>query len=80
MTSKQLSHQYKLLDQWAQYLVENTLVPGYQLSTNDIAGPLANQTNLAIKGIIGIRAMSEMAALVGNASAAANYSVRLRYI
>ena len=55
----------------------NTLIPGYQLSANDIAGPLANQTNLAIKGIIGIKAMSEMAAIVGNSSAAANYSVRL---
>ncbi|KZT71472.1 DUF1793-domain-containing protein [Daedalea quercina L-15889] len=65
---------YGLLDQWAQYLVANTLIPGDQLSTNDIAGPLANQTNLAIKGIIGIQAMSEMAALAGNTSAAANYS------
>ncbi|KAH9927248.1 uncharacterized protein B0H18DRAFT_1084773 [Fomitopsis serialis] len=52
----------------------NTLIPGDQLSTNDIAGPLANQPNLAIKGIIGVKAMAEMVELAGNASAAADYS------
>ena len=36
-----LSQNYALLDQWTQYLIENTLIPGNQLSTDDFAGPLA---------------------------------------
>ena len=53
--------QFELLDQWTQFLITESLVPESQLSTDDFAGSLANQTNLAIKGIIGIRAMGEMA-------------------
>lgn len=68
--------QYDLLDQWAQYLIANTLIPGDQISTDDFAGALANQTNLAIKGIIGIKAMAEMAAMVGDSATSSNYSVR----
>ncbi|KAJ3793241.1 hypothetical protein GGU11DRAFT_419164 [Lentinula aff. detonsa] len=48
----------KHLNQWAEYLVANTLFPVNQLTTVDFDGPLPNQTNLAIKGIIGIQAMS----------------------
>lgn len=36
------------------------------MSTDDFAGPLANQTNLALKAILGIRAMGDIAALTGN--------------
>ncbi|ODQ51653.1 DUF1793-domain-containing protein [Saitoella complicata NRRL Y-17804] len=56
---------YALLNRWAEYLVDNTLFPSHQLSTDDFAGPLENQTNLALKGIIGINAMSELAAILG---------------
>lgn len=56
----------------------DSLIPGYQISTDDFAGALANQTNLAIKGIIGIRAMGEMAGLAGNIAESANYTVRAR--
>ncbi|CRG91786.1 putative protein YdfE [Talaromyces islandicus] len=44
------------------------------ISTDDFAGSLANQTNLAIKGIIGIQAMSKIANLTGNYATGANYS------
>ncbi|KAL2129393.1 hypothetical protein VTI74DRAFT_7851 [Chaetomium olivicolor] len=57
---------YPILKQWAQFLVEESLIPADQLSTDDFAGTLANQTNLAIKGIIGLRAMSEIAKLTNN--------------
>lgn len=73
---------YALLRQWAQYLLSDSLIPSHQLSTDDFAGPLVyvpcllcrivvvdcrrNQTNLAIKGIIGLRAMGEIAKLTGN--------------
>ena len=67
--------QYNLLDQWAQYLVANTLEPANQLSSDAFAGTLTNQTNLALKGIIGIKAMAEIAKLVGNSSASSTYDV-----
>lgn len=64
---------YSLLKQWTGYLVREALIPKNQLSTDDFAGPLANMTNLALKGIIGIRAMSEIAELVGEYSEAKYY-------
>ncbi|KAK7695932.1 hypothetical protein QCA50_000571 [Cerrena zonata] len=65
---------FDLLDQWTQFLITDSLIPANQISTDDFAGSLANQTNLAIKGIIGIKAMSEIAALVGDNARASNYS------
>ncbi|KAI0134147.1 glutaminase GtaA [Xylariales sp. AK1849] len=61
-----LSKHYTILKQWAGFLVDEALIPANQLSTDDFAGTLANQTNLALKGIIGLRAMSEIAKLTGN--------------
>ncbi|KAF3917174.1 hypothetical protein ABW20_dc0103165 [Dactylellina cionopaga] len=58
---------YSLWRKWTGYLIEFGLLPENQLSTDDFAGRLANQTNLALKGILGIKAMSELAAVVGNA-------------
>ncbi|QRV86933.1 glutaminase GtaA [Ceratobasidium sp. AG-Ba] len=46
----------------------------FRLSTDDFAGHLANQTNLAIKGIIGIRAMFEIATVLGQSADASTYS------
>ncbi|KAF9464433.1 DUF1793-domain-containing protein [Collybia nuda] len=63
-----------LLDQWTQFLITDSLIPGDQLSTDDFAGHLVNQTNLAIKGIIGIKAMSQIASLVGDTTRSNNYS------
>ncbi len=73
--TSQLSKYESLLDQWTQFLIEDSLVPGNQLSTDDFAGKLINQTNLAIKGIIGIKAMSKIADLLGDSSKSSNYSV-----
>lgn len=64
--AKWLRKSYPLWRQWTGYLVEFSLEPHNQLSTDDFAGWLALQTNLALKGIIGIKAMSEMAAVIGN--------------
>lgn len=61
-----LSAHYPKLSQWAQFLVNDSLIPSTQLSTDDFAGTLANQTNLAIKGIIGLKAMSNIASLTKN--------------
>ncbi|KAH6613804.1 hypothetical protein B0J18DRAFT_65103 [Chaetomium sp. MPI-SDFR-AT-0129] len=61
-----LKAHYPILSKWAKFLVDESLVPANQLSTDDFAGTLANQTNLAIKGIIGLKAMSEIAKLTNN--------------
>ncbi|KAI1081380.1 glutaminase A [Whalleya microplaca] len=61
-----LTAHYPILKQWAGYLVDEALIPANQISTDDFAGSLANQTNLALKGIIGLRAMSEIAKMTGN--------------
>ncbi|CZR66221.1 related to glutaminase A [Phialocephala subalpina] len=70
---KWVEKSYKLWKQWTGYLVREALIPSNQLSTDDFAGWLANQTNLALKGIIGIRAMSEISELVGETADAKYY-------
>ncbi|KAI1616235.1 hypothetical protein EDD36DRAFT_450508 [Exophiala viscosa] len=62
-----LSQHYPILQQWSEYLIEYSLLPGQQLSTDDFAGQLANQTNLAIKGIVGL-------ASTGNSDNATTYT------
>ena len=70
---KWVEKSYPLWKQWTGYLVREALIPSNQLSTDDFAGWLANQTNLALKGIIGIRAMSEISELVGETKDAKYY-------
>ncbi|KAA8567533.1 hypothetical protein EYC84_008009 [Monilinia fructicola] len=70
---KWVKKSYKLWKQWTGYLVRETLIPSNQLSTDDFAGWLSNQTNLALKGIIGIKAMSEIAEVVGETEDAVFY-------
>ncbi|RKF53563.1 Glutaminase A [Erysiphe neolycopersici] len=69
-----LSQHYQKLKQWTEYLIEFALIPANQISTDDFAGSLANQTNLALKGIIGIRAMAEISNLTGHSAEGANYT------
>ncbi|QQK48227.1 Glutaminase GtaA [Penicillium digitatum] len=69
-----LNNHYALLKQWTSYLVEDSLYPANQISTDDFAGSLANQTNLALKGMIGIQAMAVIANQTGHTADAANYS------
>lgn len=64
---------YSLLQQWTGYLIRESLVPRNQLSTDDFAGWLANQTNLALKGIVGIRAMADLSKLAGDDGDAQRY-------
>lgn len=64
-----LTKHYKILAQWAQFLVDDGLIPEEQLSTDDFAGKLANQTNLALKAIVGIGAMSQVALVTGDKDA-----------
>ncbi|KAG6374530.1 hypothetical protein JVT61DRAFT_4579 [Boletus reticuloceps] len=64
-----------LLTQWTGYLVAEALIPAYRIGTDDFAGALANQTNLAIKGVIGIQAMAEISGILGNTANKQHYSV-----
>ncbi|KAI0872020.1 DUF1793-domain-containing protein [Hypoxylon argillaceum] len=68
IAAKWLRRSYKLWTQWTGYLVRESLIPANQLCTDDFAGWLANQTNLALKGIVGIKAMSTIAEMVGEES------------
>ncbi|KAF1816327.1 DUF1793-domain-containing protein [Eremomyces bilateralis CBS 781.70] len=65
---------YILWKQWTKYLVDFSLEPENQLSTDDFAGWLANQTNLALKGIVGIKAMSELAGVMEYHTEQAQYA------
>ena len=56
---------YRLWKQWTTYLVDFSLEPANQLSTDDFAGWLALQTNLALKGIVGIKALAGIARAAG---------------
>ncbi|PWN48488.1 putative glutaminase A [Violaceomyces palustris] len=69
-----LQSHYAIMKQWAEFLVEDSLIPATQLSTDDFAGTLANQTNLAIKGIEGIAAIGKIASLIGKQEDAQRYS------
>ncbi|EME49235.1 hypothetical protein DOTSEDRAFT_58479 [Dothistroma septosporum NZE10] len=69
-----LSQHYQILKQWTGYLVDEALIPANQISTDDFAGSAANQTNLAIKGIIGIEAMAQIANRTGNIADGQNYT------
>jgi Domain of unknown function (DUF1793)/Domain of unknown function (DUF4965)/Domain of unknown function (DUF5127) len=70
---KWINRSYRLWKQWTGYLVDYSLEPENQLSTDDFAGWLPLQTNLALKGIIGIHAMSKLAQTAGNEADAKMY-------
>ena len=53
-----------LLGKWADYLVEKGVILENQLCTDDFAGHLEKNINLAIKSVMGIRAYSEICAIL----------------
>ncbi|KAB8343062.1 hypothetical protein FH972_022656 [Carpinus fangiana] len=68
-----LEANYPIWKQWTEYLIEESLEPKNQLCTDDFAGWLPLQTNLALKGIVGIKAMSELATVVDRSKEAKYY-------
>ncbi|KAJ7127443.1 hypothetical protein C8R43DRAFT_831349, partial [Mycena crocata] len=72
-----ISKYYTLLRKWADYLVANALIPAQQTSGDahdpSLAQTHGNSTNLALKGIIAIQAMSEISKSLGNATDAQKY-------
>jgi hypothetical protein len=59
---------YPILKQWADYLVTTALDPDLQNQTDDFTGFIAHSVNLALKGIVGIGAMSQIAKAAGQPS------------
>jgi hypothetical protein len=64
---------YKILKQWADYLVANLPDPGFQNQTDDFAGSIAHSVNLALKGIVAVAAMAQIATAAGNSADANHY-------
>lgn len=63
----------ELLTQWADYLVRVGWDPENQLCTDDFAGHLAHNCNLAVKGILGIAAWGKVLGELGETEKAAYY-------
>jgi hypothetical protein len=64
---------YPILKQWADYLVTAALDPDLQNQTDDFTGFIAHSVNLALKGIVGIGAMSRIATAAGKPDDANSY-------
>ncbi|KAG7452128.1 uncharacterized protein BT62DRAFT_990443 [Guyanagaster necrorhizus] len=67
-----ITRYYNLYKRWADYLVSVTLDPNGYTDADGLDN--ANMTNLAIKGIIGIKAMSEISQALGKSQDAETYS------
>ncbi|KAI9464135.1 hypothetical protein BJY52DRAFT_888853 [Lactarius psammicola] len=67
-----ISRYYSLLTYWADQLSSNTLYTTDETSADGLT--INNQTNLAIKGIIAIKAMSNMSSAVNQTANADKYS------
>ncbi|KAH9812398.1 hypothetical protein DFH28DRAFT_398978 [Melampsora americana] len=77
----QVKDYYHLLKKWSDWLVENALYPDDQRSTDDFFGPSPNQTSLAVKGIIGLRSMSEISLALGHKQDFLHYKdVAINYV
>ena len=69
---------YPILKQWGDYLVANALDPGNQNQTDDFTGFIAHSVNLALKGIMAIGAMGQIATAAGKTADAASYTATSR--
>ena len=64
---------WKIIKQWADYLVDNGQDPSDQLCTDDFAGHWAHNCNLSAKAIMGIMGYAKMARMKGLVQEAKQY-------
>ena len=67
-----------LYEKWVKYLLEYGSDPGEQLCTDDFAGHLAHNVNLAFKAIMGVEAYSILLHAVGRDEEAVQYHEKAR--
>ncbi|EEB87392.1 hypothetical protein MPER_15265, partial [Moniliophthora perniciosa FA553] len=70
-----LNTYYDTLKKWADRLIQDNAVAPTGFKSADSDGAITNGTNLAIKGIIGLRAMAEISHTVGRGDDANKYQV-----
>jgi len=66
-------HYSPILEAWGQYLVSSLPDPEDQLCTDDFEGPIPHDSNLAVKGIIGIDCYAYILQTLGNITGAQYY-------
>lgn len=69
---------FDLLSMWVKYLEKYGLKPENQLCTDDFAGHLANNINLAIKALVGIESYSVIAKRLGKNRLSEKYEEKAR--
>lgn len=75
---KALAEQYRsLLDTWVKYLVQYGEDPDEQLCTDDFAGHLAHNANLAAKAIVGVACYARLTGLESYAQQAKTMAAHL---
>lgn len=62
------------LTEWAEFLRTNGLDPANQLTTDDFAGHVTHNGNLALKAIDALQAYADLAGLLGKQAVARDYS------
>ena len=68
-----LEENFDLFETWVKYLVKYGLVPDCQLCTDDFAGHLDKNANLAVKSIVGMYCFAKMAEALNKTDLAAEY-------
>lgn len=68
-----LAENLPLYEKWVEYLLKYGADPGEQLCTDDFAGHLAHNVNLAIKAVMGIEAYSILMEMAGKPEESARF-------
>jgi uncharacterized protein YqiB (DUF1249 family) len=73
-----LQDNYESLKRWADYLVATLPNVGLQNQTDDFAGKIAHSVNLALKGIVAVAAMGQIAEACGERADATHFRAQAK--